>query len=87
MKLRQSHGNNSAITANTQMKLHVHDLTMVIYAQCKFHERPSIDCLVMAEDRKTDGRRNQMDRQRKRNIPMPSAVDNKTKGIMNTKAA
>ena len=42
VKLRRSKGNNSAITDGTQIKLHVHNLTMVIYIQYKFHESPSI---------------------------------------------
>ena len=50
MKFRQS--NNASITENTLIKLHMHNHTMVIYIQCKFHESPSIDYLVMAEDGK-----------------------------------
>ena len=38
----------------TLMKLHMHNHTMVIYIQYKFHELPSIGYLVMAEDGKTD---------------------------------
>ena len=34
------------------MKLHMHNHTMVIYIQYKFHEIPSIDYLVTAEDEK-----------------------------------
>ena len=37
------------------MKLHVHNHNMVIYIQSNFHEIPSTDYLVMAEDGKTDG--------------------------------
>ena len=54
------------------MKLHVHDPTMVIYIQYKFHKIPSISHLhvVIAEDgktdRQTDGRmKYQMDEQTK----------------------
>ena len=50
MKFRQSKGHNSSITQNTLMKLHMHNHTMVIYIQFKFHEIPSIGYLVMAED-------------------------------------
>ena len=52
LNFRQSKGNNSAITKGTLIKLHVHNLTMVIYIQYKFHEVPSIGYLVMAEDGK-----------------------------------
>ena len=44
LKFWQSMGNNSSITDDTQMKLHVHN-TMVIYIQYKFHERTS-DTLI-----------------------------------------
>ena len=54
-KFRQSKGNNSAITDDTAIKLHVHNLTMVVYIQCKFHELPSRGYLDMAEDGKTEG--------------------------------
>ena len=56
LKFRQSKGNNSAITDDTQIKLHLHNLTIAIYIQYKFHEVSSIGYLVMAEDRKSDGR-------------------------------
>ena len=76
LKFRQSKDNISVITDNTQIKLHAHHLTMVIYTQYKFHALPSIGYLVMAEDGKpTVGWRNGMDRQRQTNIP-PSVVDN-----------
>ena len=54
LKFRQSKDNNSAIRDNTLMKLHVHNLTMVIYIRYKFHKIPSIGYLVMAEDGKAD---------------------------------
>ena len=49
LKFRQWKGNNSAITDDTLIKLHVHNLTMVIYIQYKLNEIPSIGYLVMAE--------------------------------------
>ena len=52
LKYRHSKGNNSAITDCTSIKRHVQNITMVIYAQYKFHES-SIGYLVMAEDGKT----------------------------------
>ena len=54
MKVRQSKGNNSSITDATLMKLHVHNHTMVIYVQYKFHEITSIGYLAMPEDGKLD---------------------------------
>ena len=48
LKFRQSKGNNSSITDDTLMKLHMHNHTMVIYIQYKFHEIPSAGYLVMA---------------------------------------
>ena len=57
MKFRQSKGNNSAITDDAPIKLHMHNLIMAIYIQYKFHEIPSIPYLVMAEDGKSDGQR------------------------------
>ena len=45
---RQSKG-NSAINGDIQIKLHVHNLTIIIYIQYKFHD---IGYLVMAEDGK-----------------------------------
>ena len=54
-KFRQSKGNNSAITDDTPIKLHMHNPTLIIYIQYKFHEIPSIGYLVMAEDQKSDG--------------------------------
>ena len=37
VKLRESKGNNSAITDDTPINLHVHNLNMVIYIQYQFH--------------------------------------------------
>ena len=51
----QTKGNNSAVTDDTQIKLHMQNLTMVIYIQFKIHAIPSIGYLVMAEDGKVDG--------------------------------
>ena len=62
LKFRQSKGNISAITDDTPIKLHMHNLTIVIYIQYKFHWIPSIGYLVKAEDGKTDWWRNQKDR-------------------------
>ena len=50
LKFRQSKGNNSTITDDIPIKLHVHILTMVIYIQYMFHEISSISYPVMAED-------------------------------------
>ena len=50
MKLRQSKGNNSPLTDDTPIKLHMHNLTMVIYIPYKFYEIP----FITAEDKKTD---------------------------------
>ena len=52
LKCRQSKGSYSTIADDTLMKLHMHNHTMFIYIQYKFHEIPSIGNLVMAEDRK-----------------------------------
>ena len=49
LKFSQS---NSSITHDTLMKLHMHNHTMVIYNQYKFHENSSIGYLVMADDGK-----------------------------------
>ena len=49
LKFRDSKGNISAKTSDTPIKLHVLNLTMVIYIQYKFHEIPSVGYLVMAE--------------------------------------
>ena len=49
---RQSKAINSAIPRDTPIKIHVHNLIMVIYIQYKFYEMPSIGYLVTAEDRK-----------------------------------
>ena len=38
LKFRHSKGNNSAITDGNAIKLHVQNLTIVIYIQYKFHE-------------------------------------------------
>ena len=75
LKIRQSKDKNSSIIDNTLMKLHMHNHTMVIYIHYKFHEIPSIGYLVMAEDRKTDGRMgwDGMDGQCQTYIPLPSA--------------
>ena len=45
-------GNNSTISKVNPIKLHVHNLAMVIYIQYKFHEIKSIGYLVLAEDGK-----------------------------------
>ena len=42
LKFRQSKGNSSAITDDTPIKLHVHNLTMVMYIHLKFYENPVI---------------------------------------------
>ena len=55
LKFRLSKGNNSSITDDTLMKLHMHNI--VIYIQYKFHEIPSIGYLVMAENGKLEGRK------------------------------
>ena len=52
LKFRKSKGNNSSITDDTLMKLHVHNHTMTIYIQYEFHEMSSIGYKVMAEDEK-----------------------------------
>ena len=52
MKFRQSKNDNSFITYDTRMKLHVHNHTMVIYIQYNFNEKPSTGYLVMDEDGK-----------------------------------
>ena len=49
LKFRKPKGNYSAITEETLIKLHMHNLALVIYIQYKFQEIPSI---VMAEDGK-----------------------------------
>ena len=38
LKFLQPKGNNSILTDDTLMKLHVHNNTMDIYIQYKFHE-------------------------------------------------
>ena len=48
----QSKGNTSSRTNDTLMILHVHNHTIVIYIQYKFHEITSFGYLVMAEDGK-----------------------------------
>ena len=53
MKFQQSKGNNSYFNHDSLMKLHMHNHTMVVYNQYKFHEFPSIGYLVMAEVRKS----------------------------------
>ena len=70
---RQSKGNNSLITDDTQVKLRVHNHSIVIYIQYTFHEIPFIGYLVMADDKNTNGntRWKKTDGQRKINIPPP----------------
>ena len=51
--------NNSSITDYSLVKLHMHNHTMVIYVQGKFHEIPSITYKVMPEDGKIIEIRNQ----------------------------
>ena len=51
-KNRGNLGNQRAITDDTPIILHMHNLTMFIYIQYKIHEIPSIGYLVMAEDGK-----------------------------------
>ena len=41
-------GNNSYKSDDTFMKLHVHNHTITIYIQYKFHESPSFGYLVIA---------------------------------------
>ena len=52
LRFKQSKGNSSSITNDKLVKLHVHNTTMVIYIQHKFHDIPFIGSLVMIEDRK-----------------------------------
>ena len=52
LKFRQSKDNNSSLSSDTLSKLHMHNHTIVIYIQYKFHEIQSIGYLVMAEDGK-----------------------------------
>ena len=58
LKFRQSKNNNSTITDNTPFYVHVHNFTMAIYIQHKFHEIPSI-CYLAVDgfrlDRRKDG--------------------------------
>ena len=61
LKFRQSKGNNSTINDDAPIKLHVHNLDMVIYIQYTFHELPPIGYLVIAEDEKRDGGRHWKD--------------------------
>ena len=73
-KLRQSRGINTSIAYEIVMKAHVHQHTMVIYIQYKFHEIAFIGYVDMAEDGKTDERKDgrkdrRMDRQRQTYIP------------------
>ena len=42
LKFRQIKGNNYSITNDTLVKLHMHNHTVVVYIQYKFHE---IRCL------------------------------------------
>ena len=39
-------GSNSSTSDDTLMNLHMHNYTMVVYIQYKFHEIPSIGYLV-----------------------------------------
>ena len=55
LKFSKSKGNNSAITHDYPIILHVHNITMVIYIQYKFHDFLSIGYFVMAEEGKKDG--------------------------------
>ena len=57
LKFKQSKDNNSSISGDILMKLHVHHQTIVLYIQYKFDVIPSIEDIycVMTEDRKTDG--------------------------------
>ena len=55
MKFRQSKRNNSSIINDTKMKLHIYLKPHEI--QIEFHEIPYIGYLVMAEDKKTDERK------------------------------
>ena len=41
LKFMQSKGNDSAITDDTPLKLHMYHFTIAIYIQYKFHEIPS----------------------------------------------
>ena len=52
LQFRQSKGDNSSINHDTLMELHVHNHTIVICIQYKFHEISFIGYLVMAEDGK-----------------------------------
>ena len=51
IKMWKSKGNNSSLTDDTWMKLHVHNNSMVIYIQYMVQEIPSTGYKVMAEDR------------------------------------
>ena len=50
----QAKGNNSFITNDIPIKLHVHNHTMVIYIQYKLYAIPFTGYLMMAEDVKMD---------------------------------
>ena len=52
LKFRQTKGNYTAIPDDSPIKLHAHNLTMVIYIQYKFYQMLSIGYLVMAQDGK-----------------------------------
>ena len=54
LKLREFKDNKSTWTDDIRNNLHVHNLTIVIYIQYKFHHLPSIGYLIMAEDRRMD---------------------------------
>ena len=53
-RFRQSKGNNSFITNDSLMKLHMHNHTIVICIQYKIHEILFISYQVMVEDRKNN---------------------------------
>ena len=55
LKFRQSKGDNSSIIDGTLIKLYVHNHTIVLYIQYKFHKIPFIGYLVMAVDGKNIG--------------------------------
>ena len=54
LKFRQSQNNKSSTANATLIKFHVHNHTIVIYIQYKFHEIPFIGYLDMAEDGNTE---------------------------------
>ena len=58
------------------MKLQVHNSSMILYIQYKFHEILFISYLIMAEDGRTDRRTDGRKRQHQTNISPPSVGDN-----------